>query len=106
MNNRVMRVFIMFDLPMLTKKQKKDYRKFRRDLLMNGFVMLQESIYIKLVANQAGADTVIENVKKLKPPEGLIQALTITEKQFGKMVDILGIRNSVYVCETDSVVEL
>ena len=43
-----MRVIVMFDLPTLTKDNMRDYRRFRKFLLKNGFIMLQESIYTKL----------------------------------------------------------
>jgi CRISPR-associated protein Cas2 len=36
------------------------------------------------------ADAIIENVKKNKPPEGLVQVLKVTEKQYGKMEYIVG----------------
>lgn len=52
--------------------------------------MMQESIYCRLAQNSSAADFLVDNVRKNKPPEGLVQALTITEKQFGKMEYIVG----------------
>lgn len=52
--------------------------------------MMQESIYCRLAQNSSAADFLVENVRKNKPPEGLVQALTITEKQFGKIEYIVG----------------
>ncbi|MDY0244393.1 MAG: CRISPR-associated endonuclease Cas2, partial [Sphaerochaeta sp.] len=49
--HRFMRVIVMFDLPVLTRPQRKAYRKFRKWLIATGFIMLQESIYSKLVLN-------------------------------------------------------
>ncbi|MBO6147962.1 MAG: CRISPR-associated endonuclease Cas2 [Lachnospiraceae bacterium] len=85
-----MRVLVMFDLPVVTAANVRDYRLFRKYLIKSGFLMMQESIYIKLVPNVAAADAVIANIKKNKPIEGLIQALKITEKQYSKMEFILG----------------
>ena len=51
---------------------------------------MQESIYCRLAQNSSAADFLVENVRKNKPPEGLVQALTITEKQFGKIEYIVG----------------
>ena len=85
-----MRVLVMFDLPTLTSSDLKEYRKFRKYLIQSGFMMLQESVYIKLVQNSSVAITVTENVKKNKPPDGLVQALGITEKQFSKMEIVVG----------------
>lgn len=52
--------------------------------------MLQESVYSKLALNEAAANAIKENVKKNKPDEGLVQLLTITEKQYTKMDIIVG----------------
>ena len=39
-----MRVMVMFDLPVVTTEQRREYTRFRKYLLKNGFVMMQESI--------------------------------------------------------------
>ena len=75
----------MFDLPVETTAQRREYTKFRKYLIKNGFLMMQESIYCRLAQNSSAADFLVDNVRKNKPPEGLVQALTITEKQFGKI---------------------
>lgn len=59
-----MRVIVMFDLPVLTLSERRDYTKFRKFLVKNGFLMMQESIYSKLAQNQTAADLIIENIKK------------------------------------------
>ena len=84
----------MFDLPTLTTEEKRNYRKFRQFLIKSGFVMMQESVYVKMVLNQSVANSLIESIKKNKPPEGLVQLLTVTEKQFAKMEFITGEKNS------------
>ena len=43
---------VLFDLPVLTEKQRRDYREFRKYLLKAGFFMMQESVYCKLVQNR------------------------------------------------------
>lgn len=85
-----MRIIIMFDLPVETSTQRKAYAQFRKYLLKNGFMMLQESIYCKLAQNSTVGDAIVSGVKKNKPPEGLVQAIRITEKQFAKMDCIVG----------------
>ena len=80
----------MFDLPVETTAQRREYTKFRKYLNKNGFLMMQESIYCRLAQNSSAADFLVDNVRKNKPPEGLVQALTITEKQFGKIEYIVG----------------
>ena len=85
-----MRVLVFFDLPVLTEANRREYRKFRKYLIKSGFLMLQESVYCKLIPNGTMADLLIENVKKNKPPAGLVQALKITEKQYARMEFIVG----------------
>lgn len=80
----------MFDLPVQTSKDRREYAKFRKFLIKNGFMMMQESIYCKLVQNAVAGDTIIENIRKNRPEEGLVQVLKITEKQYSKMEYIVG----------------
>lgn len=85
-----MRVIVMFDLPVTTAAERKEYTRFRKYLIKSGFLMLQESIYCKIVQNQTMSNSVVENVKKNKPLFGLVQVLKITEKQYSKMEYIVG----------------
>ena len=85
-----MRVIVMFDLPVTTTLEKKEYARFRKFLIKAGFMMLQESIYCKLATNDTAAETIISNVRMNKPPEGLVQVLRVTEKQFARMEYIVG----------------
>lgn len=95
-----MRIMILFDLPVLTEKQRRDYREFRKYLLKAGFFMMQESVYCKLVQNAGVADVVQESIRKNKPGEGLVQILRVTEKQFAKMEYVVG-ENKSLVLDTD-----
>ena len=90
MSYRYMRVIVFFDLPTLTYTNRRDYTKFRRFLIKSGFLMMQESVYCKLALNTTVSDAIVKNIKKNKPVEGLVQVLTITEKQFSKMEMITG----------------
>ncbi|MGX7447012.1 CRISPR-associated endonuclease Cas2 [Dolosigranulum pigrum] len=90
MSYRFMRILVLFDLPMLTSQDKKEYRQFRKFLLTNGFIMMQQSVYSKIALNGTVARTVVKNVRENKPNGGLVQLLTITEKQFNKMEFIVG----------------
>lgn len=89
-----MRVIVFFDLPVLTAENRKDYRNFRKYLIKSGFMMMQESVYCKLVPNTVAADALVNNVKKNKPGSGLVQALRVTEKQYNKMEYIVGKKNN------------
>ena len=69
-----------------------DYRIFRKFLLKDGFLPLQESVYAKLVVNDAAAGSAIARVRKNRPPSGLVQILKVTESQFATMDYITGDR--------------
>ena len=90
MSYRFMRMIIFFDLPTDTMEDRRNYRKFRNGLIKNGFIMMQESVYCKLLMNSSADQSVREAVKKLRPPKGTVQMLTITEKQFAKIEFLTG----------------
>jgi CRISPR-associated protein Cas2 len=85
-----MRVMVFFDLPTVTAENRKEYARFRKYLVKNGFIMLQESVYCKLALNQTVSEAITQGVRKNKPSDGLVQVLTLTEKQFSKMEIITG----------------
>lgn len=89
-----MRILVMFDLPVNTAEERREYTRFRKHLIKSGFLMMQESIYCKLAQNTVAADAIIENVRKNKPGQGLVQVLKITEKQFSRIEYIVGSRFS------------
>lgn len=95
-----MRIIVMFDLPVGTERERKNYRQFRKFLIKNGFLMLQESVYCKIAQNTTAADSVVENVRKNKPEAGLVQILRITEKQFSKMEYLVG-ESKTEILDTD-----
>lgn len=87
---RFMRVVVFFDLPTLTLEDKRNYRKFRKALIKNGFIMMQESVYCKLITSPSVENSVKNLIESNKPQSGVVQLLTVTEKQFSKMEYILG----------------
>ena len=95
-----MRIVVFFDLPVITASQRKTYRTIRKYLVKNGFLMMQESVYCKLAQNSSVGETIIENIRKNRPTEGLVQVLKVTEKQYGKMEYIVG-ESSNEVLNTD-----
>ncbi len=87
---RFMRVMVFFDLPVLTKQNRIHYSRFRKYLIGEGFVMMQKSVYSKITLNGTASDAVIRNLNGHKPPEGIVQILTITEKQFQNIEYLIG----------------
>ena len=86
MSYRFMRMIIMFDIPTETIEDKKAYRKFRKFLLSEGFLMHQYSVYSRLLLNGNANSLLVGRLKANNPNKGFITILTVTEKQFARMV--------------------
>lgn len=82
---RIMWIMVMFDLPVVTKKDRKNYTEFRKRMLKDGFTMFQFSAYLRHCASRENADVHIKRVRKNLPPKGHVGILTITDRQFGMM---------------------
>ena len=78
-------ILVFFDLPTDTKKEKKAYADFRKNLQKDGFTMFQFSIYIRHCASVENTDVHIKRVKSFLPPNGQVGILCITDKQFGNI---------------------
>lgn len=90
MTYRYMRVIVMFDLPVTTSENIREYTRFRKYLIKSGFLMMQESVYSKLALNRTVVDSIMTSLRKNKPSEGLVQVFSMTEKQFQKMEYLVG----------------
>lgn len=106
MNHRFMRVMVFFDLPIETQKNRHDYAVFRRYLIKNGFIMMQKSVYSKLVLNGVTSRAVREKVRQNLPPEGLVEMLEVTENQFSRIEYMLGDKQSTVVESMDRLIEI
>lgn len=82
---RIVWIFAMFDLPTDTQKARKDYTLFRKNLMKDGFSMVQYSIYVRHCASEENADVHYKRVKDFLPPDGEVRLLKVTDKQFKRM---------------------
>ena len=85
-----MRMLVFFDLPVVTRDERRAYTLFRRFLLNDGYDMIQFSVYGRIVN---GTDAQEKHMKRLAsnlPTEGSIRVLTVTEKQFASMAILVG----------------
>lgn len=87
-----MRLMIMFDLPVETAKQRKQYRQFRKSLINEGFLMIQYSVYVRVCVTKKSATLMENRIKTFLQENGTIQALTLTEKQYNDMHFLVGDR--------------
>lgn len=88
---RYMRMLVFFDLPVVTKAERRAYTLFRRFLINDGYDMIQYSVYGRILN---GSDAQEKHMKRLVsnlPQEGSIRVLTVTEKQFASMQILVGL---------------
>lgn len=85
-----MRIIVFFDLPVVTKRDRKIYSQFRRFLIKDGYDMLQFSVYSRICNGDDGAKKhyirLIENL----PKKGSIRYMKVTEKQYASMEILVG----------------
>lgn len=83
-------VIAMFDLPTDTAKARKAYTRFRKELLDDGFTMMQYSVYARHCATIENADVHVARMAGRVPPSGEVRFLTITDRQFGRIKVYVG----------------
>lgn len=88
--SRFMRVLVFFDLPTGTQREKKQYVRFRKYLLNNGYEMLQYSVYCRITGNRDEAEKYIARLQMNLPRDGQVRSLLITELQYEQMKILLG----------------
>jgi CRISPR-associated protein Cas2 len=77
-------LFAMFDLPVKTRAQRREYTRFRKLLMREGFSMLQFSVYARYCISEETSVAHSERIRDFLPPEGQVRMLAVTERQFGK----------------------
>ncbi len=106
MRDRIVRTIVFFDLPNIYIKDKRNYLKFRKYLLNEGFIMMQESVYSKLVMNSQQSNLLLDRLRKNAPKKGVIQVLTITEKQYSQIEYIIGESSTKIIDNEDRLIVL
>ena len=92
---RILWILVFFDLPVVTKKERKIATKFRKEIMGDGFSMFQFSIYVRHCPSRENADVHIKRVKRNLPEKGHVGILTITDKQFGMMEIFYGQKEAI-----------
>lgn len=87
---KAMWLLVMFDLPVKTKTQRREYTRFRNLLLANGCLQLQFSVYARFCVSRENADTYARLIQPAVPAGGFVRVLMVTDKQFGEMVSLYG----------------
>lgn len=82
---RIMRLLVFFDLPVDTSADRKNYRQFRKFLIENGYVMLQYSVYAKIILNHSVLGYQKKKIIDHIPKKGVVDLLVVTERQYTNM---------------------
>lgn len=102
-----MRLIVFFDLPVITKADRHAYSLFRKYLIKQGYLMIQYSVYSKIFNNTDAVQNHLKILKKNVPKDGSIRAMIVTEKQYSRMVILLGgITINEEISTVDSVISL
>lgn len=78
-------LFALFDLPVDTRAARKEYARFRRLLLDEGFAMLQFSVYARYFGSEEASVAERNRIRAYLPGDGQVRLLSVTDRQFGKM---------------------
>ena len=106
MSYRFMRTIVFFDLPVTSTQERREYARFHRFLVKSGFMMMQESVYCKLALNATVQASLLANIRKHKPPKGIVQILNVTEKQFSRIEYLVGNYNGDIINSDERLIEL
>jgi len=83
-------LFVFFDLPTNTKGERKAASQFRKKLLKDGFTMMQYSVYMRHCASRESMDVHVRRIKTFVPSLGQVSMMSITDKQYGNIVNFWG----------------
>ncbi len=95
-----MRLMVLFDMPVETDAQRREYTHFRKFIMDDGFMMLQFSVYTRYCNNDSDAEKHMKRVSSYKPKYGNVRILKVTENQFSSMVVLSGEKSAQEIVET------
>ena len=73
---RLMWVMVLFDLPVITEKERKTATKFRNFLLDNSFEMVQFSVYLRPCPSKEHVERLVKLIELNMPEEGKVDILS------------------------------
>ncbi len=87
-----MYLFVMFDLPVGNKSERKAASQFRNFLKKDGYDMMQFSVYVRVCRGQKAVDKHLKRIASIVPAEGGVRAIQVTDKQYARQVILVGKR--------------
>lgn len=79
-------VIVFFDLPVDTPEARKTAADFRKDLIRDGYFMVQFSVYARPCGSADRVDTQVRRLTPKIPARGEVRGLVITDAQWGRML--------------------
>lgn len=89
---KLMWMFVMFDLPVITAQDRKHATQFRKLLLDEGFAMTQYSIYFRLLSGKDAGRAIIGRLRRSLPKKGKVDIIQITDRQYEDIISFSGNR--------------
>lgn len=83
-------LFVFFDLPVGSKAERRHATRFRQFLKDDGFMMLQLSVYSRVIRGEEAVDKHLTRITKSLPPKGSVRTLSVTERQYARMKLLIG----------------
>lgn len=77
---------VMFDLPVRTKKERRQATGFRLLLLDLGYWRAQYSVYVRFTPRAAGSRSAVETIKTNLPEGGEVRILHVSDNQWAKAI--------------------
>jgi CRISPR-associated protein Cas2 len=81
---------VFFDLPTVSKADKRAYVEFRRFLLNDDYHMIQFSVYGRILNGRDAEEKHLKRLTAHLPAKGSVRVLTVTEKQYASMLLLVG----------------
>lgn len=87
---KAMRLMVLYDLPVVTKANRKRYQQFHSFLIKDGYVMMQFSVYTRIANGLDGVRKHLDRLRAHLPAKGSVRVMAVTEKQYASMVLLVG----------------
>lgn len=79
-------VLVFFDLPVGEPEERKAANNFRKDLIKDGYMMVQFSVYARPCGTADRVETQVRRLKSKIPSKGEVRGLMISDAQWGRMI--------------------
>lgn len=81
---------VFFDLPVDTPEARKTAGDFRKNLIRDGYFMVQFSVYARPCGSADRVETQVRRLRAKIPDRGEVRGLIISDAQWGRMIVVRG----------------